>query len=136
MLDPLSEWLRRTGRLGQATAVAYELPLMGRRVDLALVTGRGVTTAFELKLGNISRALEQAAYNRSSFHRSWVVTGNRPRQSAIDWAIQLGIGILYIQEREVSVTVPAVHHQPNIVAARRLQQLIRLKASRSRSATF
>lgn len=128
MLPSLTTWLERTGRLRQATGVAYELPWLGRRVDLALMTGRGVTTAFELKIGNIHRALEQAAYNRASFHRSWIVTGNRPGPDAVEWSRRLGVGILVVRGTETSIAVPALPHRPNSAAIRRLREVMKKRA--------
>jgi hypothetical protein len=128
MLPHLRIWLERTGRLRQATQLVYELPWLGRRVDLALINSRGTTTAFELKIGNIHRALEQATYNRSSFDRSWVVTGNYPRHDAIKWAKQLGIGILLVKEGKALVVLPALQERPNQQAAKRLRGVIRKRA--------
>lgn len=128
MLPSLTAWLERTGRLRQATQMAYELPWLGRRVDLALITGRGVTTAFELKIGNIHRALEQAAYNHASFHRSWVVTGNRPRPDAVQWSRRIGVGILVVRGAQTSVAMPALQHRPDPAAARRLREIIKERA--------
>lgn len=128
MLPGLETWLERTGRLRQSTQRVYELPWLGRRVDLALITGRGVTTAFELKIGNIQRALEQATYNKSSFDRSWVVTGNKPRPEAIAWSKQLGIGILLIQGMRALIVSQAHQNKPDPLAAKRLRDQIRERA--------
>lgn len=128
MLVPLTLWLQRTGRLREATGVVHELPWMGRRVDLALITSRGVTTAFELKIGNINRAIEQAAYNRASFNRSWVVTGNRPGPDAIAWSQRLGIGILLVRNGIASIATPASEHKPDPSASRRLRGTIKERA--------
>lgn len=132
MLPDLRVWLEQTGRLRQATHLIYELPWLGRRVDLALINSRGTTTAFELKIGNIQRALEQATYNRSSFDRSWVVTGNYPQRNAIAWAERLGVGILYVRAGETTVVLPALQEKPDPHAARRLRGILREKAKGDR----
>lgn len=128
MLPDLRSWLERTGRLRQATHLVYELPWLGRRVDLALINSRGTTTAFELKIGNIQRALEQATYNRSSFDRSWVVTGNYPQRNAIAWAEELGVGILFVRGGKTTVVLPALQEKPDPQAAKRLRGVLRKKA--------
>src|SRR5437868_6969727 len=79
LLEPLMEWLFRTRRINAKSRIAVELPWLGRRVDLATLTTTGRTAAYELKLGSLGRALEQAAYNRLSFDRSFVVTAGKPR---------------------------------------------------------
>lgn len=128
MLPTLTMWLESTGRLRKATQIAYELPWLGRRVDLALITGRGITTAFELKIGNIHRALEQATYNHASFHRSWVVTGNRPRSDAVEWSRRIGVGILVVRGSGISIAMPALQHRPDPTAARRVREIIKVRA--------
>lgn len=120
MFPNLMRWLIGTGRVRERTHVALEVPLHGRRVDVATMTARGVTSAFELKIGSLQRALEQAAYNRSTFHRSWVVTANMPKETGLDWARQLGVGVIVIKEDRV---LPVLHPAPskaNPAAASRL----------------
>lgn len=124
LLPGLVRWLVATGRLRKRTHVAYEVPWLGRRVDLALVTGRGATTAYELKIGRLSRALEQAAYNRQSFNRSWVVTGNRPKPDGLKWAKELGVGLLVAQQNELMPMVLPAVQSPNVAVARRLRAAI------------
>jgi hypothetical protein len=136
MLPQLTSWLTRTGRLRHATQVAYELPWLGRRVDVALITAGGATTAFELKIGNIHRALEQAAYNRASFDRSWIVTGNRPRADAVEWGRQLGIGIVVALGSEIAIAVPATRQKPDPSAAKRLRGIIKDRAVQVHDAAF
>jgi len=136
MLPDLRVWLERTGRIRQATHLIYELPWLGRRVDLALINSRGTTTAFELKIGNIQRALEQATYNRSSFDRSWVVTGNHPRKDAIVWAEQLGVGILFVRGGKTKVMLSPLQDKPDPQAAKRLRGIMREKAKGDRGVAF
>lgn len=124
LLPYLIRWLVQTGRIRDRTRVAYELPWMGRRVDLAVLTGRGRASAFELKLGSLQRALEQAAYNASSFHRSWVVTGNLPRAEGLHWAEQAGVGIIVVQPPSVVLIRLPDHRTPHASVASRLRTTI------------
>ena len=129
LLPWLVRWLLLTGRLRSRTSLAYEVPWLGRRVDVALLTSRGVTTAFELKIGSLQRALEQAAYNRSTFHRSWVVTGNRPKPEGVQWAVELGVGLLVIQDGAISrVTTPELR-RPHPITINRLRDAIVTRAA-------
>jgi hypothetical protein len=124
LMPTLMRWLVSTGRVRTRTRVAREVPWLGRRVDLALLTQRGTTTAFELKIGRLQRVLEQAAYNRSSFHRSWVVTGNRPKAEGLDWARELGIGLVVIQHDVAVPLVPPVLQEPYPTVTKRLRSAI------------
>jgi hypothetical protein len=130
LLPTLVRWLVSTGRLRDRTHVAYEVPWLGRRVDLALLTGRGVTTAYELKIGRLSRALEQAAYNRQSFNRSWVVTGNRPKTEGLAWAAELGVGLLVIQHNQLVPLVMPTVQRPHASVSQRLRSAILVRATR------
>lgn len=124
----LIRWLVATGRVRSQTRVAREVPWLGRRVDLALLTANGVTTAFELKIGRLQRVLEQAAYNQASFHRSWVATGNRPKVEGLRWAHGLGVGLLVIQQGEVIPLVAPAVQVPHPAAAKRLRAAIQTRA--------
>lgn len=128
LLPTLMRWLIATGRVRSQTRVAHEVPWLGRRVDLALLTGRGITTAFELKIGRLQRVLEQAAYNRASFHRSWVVTGNRPRAEGLRWAHELGLGLLVVHHGGVIPCATAAVHDPHPTAVKRLRAAILTRA--------
>jgi hypothetical protein len=101
LLPHLITWLIGTGRIGPRTLVAYEVPWLGRRVDLALLGSRGTTSAFELKLSGIQRVLEQASYNGSSFNRSWVVVGSYPQSNALEWVDRLGLGLVVVRDSAV-----------------------------------
>jgi len=128
LMPALMEWLISSGRVRSRTSVVHEVPWLGRRVDLALLNGRGLTTAFELKIGRLQRAIEQAAYNRESFHRSWVVTGNRPKSEGLDWVRELGIGLLVVQGDVVSTFVTPVIREPHPAVVRRLRTTIETRA--------
>lgn len=127
MVPSLLTWLARTGRLRDKTVVAHEVPWLGRRVDLALLTQRGITSAFELKVGSLQRALEQATYNSSSFHRSWIVTPNRPQPHGEAWAKELGIGILCVAPAAPVVVLLPRHRTPTPSVAARVRAAIRSK---------
>ena len=128
LMPTLMRWLVATGRVRAQTRVAHEVPWLGRRVDLALLTGRGTTSAFELKIGRLQRVLEQAAYNRSSFHRSWVVTGNRPKHEGLEWARRLGVGLLVVQGGRVAAMAAPAEQDPHPAALRRLRAAIAARA--------
>lgn len=127
LLPALMRWLIATGRVRVQTQVAHEVPWLGRRVDLALLTGRGVTTAFELKIGRLQRVIEQAAYNQASFHRSWVVTGNRTKAEGLRWARNLGVGLVVVQNDVVVPLVGPTLQEPHRAAATRLRAAIQAR---------
>jgi hypothetical protein len=124
LMPTLMRWLVATGRIGSQTRVTHELPWMGRRVDLALVTGRGVTSAFELKIGRLQRVIEQASYNGASFNRSWVVTGNQPKDYGLGWARRAGVGLLVVQNDEVRMLASPELNGPHSATAARLRTAI------------
>jgi hypothetical protein len=124
LMPALLRWLVATGRVRSRTGLAYELPWLGRRVDLALITSRGLTTAFELKIGRLQRVIEQASYNRASFHRSWIVTGNRPKPEGLGWARDLGVGLLVVQGDAVLPLLQPADQQPHPAAVKRLRAAI------------
>lgn len=98
MMPILVDFLRRRNWIREDTLLARELPINGRRVDLAVYTRSKVSSAFELKIGGFSRVLEQAHYNRLSFHRSWIVVPNLPRQQNLAEARKFGIGVIVIED--------------------------------------
>ncbi len=126
-MPALMRWLVVTGRLRSQTLVAHEVPWLGRRVDLALLTAGGVTSAFELKIGRLQRVLEQAAYNQASFHRSWVVTGNQPKTDGLRWARDLGVGLLVVQAGIVTALTSPTLRNPHPAAVTRLRTAIRAR---------
>jgi hypothetical protein len=124
LLEPLLAWLRSTRRINPETRVAVELPWFGRRVDLATLTKTRRTAAYELKLGGLRRALEQASYNRVAFNRSYVVTGSLPRRENMELAAEHGIGIIVIRGglvREI-LDSPSARTMPEL-RSRLLRQL-------------
>lgn len=98
MMPPLVQWLRRKRWLRPDSVVMRELPVNGRRVDLVTLTKSGIMSAYELKLGDFGRVLEQAAYNRQTFDKSWIVIGSKPRQANLDQAERFGLGVIVVNE--------------------------------------
>jgi hypothetical protein len=129
LLPHLVGWLIATGRIRSRTRVAYEVPWLGRRVDLALLTARGTTSAFELKLGGLQRVLEQASYNELSFHRSWVVVGNRPQSMGVEWAQRLGLGLILICPPSVELLVQPRGGSPDPTISKRVRSAISDRAA-------
>jgi hypothetical protein len=128
LLPWLMRWLIATGRIRSRTHVAYEVPWLGRRVDLALLTSRGTTSAFELKLGGLQRVLEQASYNDLSFHRSWMVVGSRPQTGGMEWAERLGLGLIVVQPPSVRLLLHPVVRPPDHSVVLRLRGAIAARA--------
>lgn len=125
LLSPLIDFLIRTRRVRPDTIVRIELPWAGRRVDVATLTSSLSASAYELKLASISRAIEQAAYNRLSFDRSWVVTASTPGPGALSEAESLGIGIMQLRSSGLRVISHAQWQgrQNRVVRARLLRQM-------------
>ena len=93
---PLLRWLESSGRINDNTLVVRELPWYGRRVDIATLNASKMTSAFELKLRDNRRAIEQAARNTLTFDRSYVVTATSPTERSRGLAAQLGVGLLVV----------------------------------------
>mgnify|MGYP000933928483 CR=1 FL=1 len=98
MLPYLIDYLRKVGWAREGSLMVQEFPVNGRRVDLALLTRSGKSSAFELKESGFARALEQAAYNRHSFDRSWVVVPAKPLSRNLDSARTFGLGVLIVSD--------------------------------------
>jgi hypothetical protein len=112
MLGPLLSWLSHTGRINRDTHVAFELAWFGRRVDVATITRTRRTAAYELKLGSLGRALEQASYNRLAFDRSYVVTESVPRAENLALAAECGVGLIVIRDSEVRHLLDSPRRRP------------------------
>ena len=123
---PLLEWLKMKGWLREDTIVSRELPWMGRRVDLAILTRSGRTTAYELKIRDNRRALQQAAYNKLAFDRSYVVTASEPMQINKTLAQEVGVGfILLRQDGSTRVIQRSSTYAPRRMLRQRLVAAIR-----------
>jgi hypothetical protein len=126
LLRPLVQWLRETRRAKPDTHIALELAWFGRRIDVAMLTRSHRTVAYELKLGGLGRALEQAAYNRLSFDRSYVVTQSFPRPENVALAAKYGIGLIVIRSGEVRLVLDSPIRRPAPEVRTRLLTKLRL----------
>lgn len=126
LLAPLLDYLRRTNRINKHTIVTSEMPWNGRRVDLATLSRSLTTTAYELKLSSIQRAIEQASYSRLSFDRSWVVTTGRTGPRALSEAEQVGVGVMSLVDGDLRVLSPA-RRQPRTSATIRSRLVKQLR---------
>jgi hypothetical protein len=97
MIPPLVAWLKQTRRIRHDSVVVEEFPWLGRRVDLATLTISGRLTAYETKVKQNSKAIEQAAKNAQAFERSYIVTGTTPLKGNLRLANCLGIGVLVLE---------------------------------------
>ena len=124
MLLHLIPWLERRRWIREDTEIRFELPVNSRRVDLVTWTASGKLAAFELKLGGFSRVLEQAAYNRIAFDRSWIVTGARPRASNLQQAATFGIGVIVVESDTLHVAIsPGVPTNDQTARARVVKRI-------------
>ena len=101
------DWLVARRRIRGDTIIASELFWFGRRVDLVTLTISGVLTAYELKLRNNKRAVQQASYNRLSFDRSYVVTASKPKAEITNHAKQAGVGVIVMTAGDSDVVCEA-----------------------------
>lgn len=126
MVPDLVKWLRRTRRLRIDSQVVLEFPLHGRRIDMVTATRSGAISAFELKLGNFGRALEQAAYNRFIFDRSWIVVGAEPRGANLEEARKYGIGVIVVSDRVAVRVSPTPQLSSHLARSRVAARLARV----------
>lgn len=131
LLPPLLAWLRRTRRVNGRTEIAYELAWFGRRVDVATLSSSLRSAAYELKIGSLGRALEQACYNRLAFDRSFVVINAVPRRENLILAAEHAIGLIVVQGDKVRQVLqsPLIPPDP-VLRARLLAQFRDLRGSR------
>ncbi len=131
LLPDLVRFLWVTRRVRESTVVLEELAWRGRRIDLATLSISGVSNAYELKLGNFGRVLEQAIYNKLSFDRSWTVVGTLPNVSNLHMAEKYGIGVLVVTDR-VRLAVPAPLARAEYSIRRRLAEKFLTERGRRR----
>jgi hypothetical protein len=131
LLAPLLTWLRRTRRVNVQTEIAYELAWFGRRVDVATLSSSLRSAAYELKIGSLGRALEQASYNRLAFDRSFVVTNAVPRTENLALAAEHAIGLIVVRGDNVRQVLqsPLIAPDP-VLRARLLARFRDLRGSR------
>ena len=116
--DPLLTSLQRWGRLRHDTIIVYELSWFGRHVDIATLNRSGRATAYELKVANSRRAIQQASNNRLAFDRSYVVTVTRPSPQNCRHAEEAGVGVILLREGNAQVIIESVG-QPVVKSLRR-----------------
>lgn len=104
LLMPLLDMIRRRGWVSSTSILRSEMPLNGRRIDLATMTSTGISSAYELKIGSFQRVLEQAMYNRISFDKSWIVVNHMPQCRNLDQARENGIGIIVFDDKMTIVS--------------------------------
>ena len=124
MLLPLRQWLQRTGRIRRGSLIVEELSWQGRRVDVATLTRSGSSTAYELKIANNLRAIEQAAKNAHAFGRSYIVTATIPSPRTRRTAEQVGIGVLAFTGEKIRTIVRAPLNKPPRSVSHRLRRAI------------
>ena len=111
---PLLRLLANVGRIRYDTVIVHEFPWNGRRIDIVTRTITGVNSAYELKIGNVSRAIEQATYNTLSFDRSWIVVDRDVSAASSELCAKLGIGIIVVSEggSRIQLSARSLHTNP------------------------
>lgn len=94
LYEPLLQWLVARRQLNDESVLATELPWHGRRIDVALASKSGATSAFELKLSHNRRALEQSYLNTVTFDRSYLVTATTLGAENLSRAAAMGVGVV------------------------------------------
>jgi hypothetical protein len=125
LLEPLLRWLRSNRRVRPDSRMFLELPWSGRRVDVVTVGVRLRTAAFELKLSDSGRALEQAIYNRAAFDRSYVVLPQRRTMRYVDEAARFGVGVLVVADAGVRLILESPFQRPSDGVRKRLLASLR-----------
>jgi len=128
LLPVLLDWLHRRGRIRLDTLVVTEMPWYGRRIDLATMTRSGSLAAYELKLRNHQRAIEQAAYNKVAFDRSFIVTATVPGMRTRQAALEAGIGIIVVGASGVQLIQESTASKADSRLRKRLIQKIQASA--------
>jgi hypothetical protein len=124
LLAPLLRWLQLTRRVREDTLVVPEVVWLGRRIDLVTCTRSGILSAYELKLAHITRALEQATYNRAVFDRSYLVTASFPKPTALQFARSHGVGVILVRDGECAQLLRSPHSRADARLRRKLLQAL------------
>ena len=127
MYEPLYGWLAATGQVDSSTRVVRDVPWLGRWIDLSTLSAEGTATAYECKLSKTFDAIDQAAGNAHSYHRSWIVMAARPRRKNLDLATQHNVGVLYLLDGHISILRDAPACNPDWDVAGRLVERIRTR---------
>lgn len=125
--EPLVEWLRQRRRVRHDTIILSEFAWFGRRIDLVTLTCSGTVTAFELKLNNNRRAIQQAAYNKIVFDRSYVVTLTDPTEAILKQARDVGVGFIVLKNDSVKMVQESATAPVPGTLRRRLLRTVRRK---------
>ena len=104
---PLMRFLATSGRIRHDTLIVHEFPWNGRRIDIVTRTVTGITSAYELKIGNVGRAIEQATYNALTFDKSWIVVAREVTPRNLDICTRFGVGILVVDDSGVRIQLSA-----------------------------
>lgn len=126
MYPPLLQWLTARRQLNSDSVFATELPWHGRRVDLAVASKSGPTSAFELKLSHNRRALEQSYLNTVTFDRSYLVTATALGADNLQRAASVGVGVVVCNLRTSHLRLivpPRVGRVDSKVRARLREQI-------------
>ena len=125
LVGPLLNWLQEKRRVRCDTIILRELPWFGRRVDLVTLTCSGITTAYELKLNNNRRAIQQAGYNKLVFDRSYVVTLSEPTMENLKHARDVGVGFIVIGNDSVRMLQESPTSPVRVTLRRQLLRTIK-----------
>lgn len=121
---PLVRFLMASSRVRHDSVVVHELAWNGRHVDISTLTNSGVLSAYELKMGNTGRAIEQAIYNSMSFDRSWIVMDRKVTPSNENLCALHRIGIIIVSEHRTYIQRAAALNQAERGIRRRLTNAI------------
>lgn len=131
LYEPLLQWLVARRQLNDESVLAIELPWHGRRVDVAIASKSGATSAFELKLRHNRRALEQSYLNTVTFDRSYLVTATTLGAENLGRAATMGVGVVVcsLRLRQLRLIIPPrVGGIDPRVRTRLRQQIVRRRA--------
>ena len=126
LLPVLLRWLAARRWIRDDTTLVGEFPWLGRRIDLATMTSSDSIVAYELKLRDTRRAIEQAAANRLTFDRSYVVSATPPGIALIELAAQSGVGLLVESGTQMKLVLSSPSLRCDPVVRRRLRDKIAL----------
>lgn len=131
MLPKLITYLGRSKRIRPDSVLVPELSWFGRRVDLAVLTKSGSTSAYELKLSKNFAAVEQAALNALSFDRSFAVIATSPSRGVLQFAEEVGVGIIQLTPKFCKcILFPKNIGPENSQVGRKLRDFILVKSER------
>jgi hypothetical protein len=129
MLEPLVDWLKQRRRIRPDSYVLTELAWFGRYVDLVTLNRTATTVAFELKLQDNGRALEQAALNTLSFDRSYFVTATSPGPAILARASEVDVGVILVKSGEIRLVREAGRSRRDPLIRSRLLKAIKERGS-------